>query len=59
MKSYQQAQQFARKYNINSPEEWYQYVKRLKPKGVPLHPDLIYNQWNGWVYFLGIFFFED
>jgi hypothetical protein len=49
------ARDMARDLNLNSKEEWYQYVKDNKPKGIPIKPQEFYKElWTDWNDFLNI-----
>ena len=49
------ARDMARDLNLNSKEEWYQYVKDNKPEGIPIKPQEFYKElWTDWNDFLNI-----
>lgn len=47
------AQDLARDINLNSKEEWYQYIKDNNPEGLPIKPQEFYKEkWISWEDFL-------
>lgn len=49
------ARDMARDLNLNSKEEWYQYIKNNKPEGIPIKPQDFYKEkWTNWGDFLNI-----
>lgn len=39
---------------LNTYEEWMEYCKEVKPpEDIPARPDLVYDQWRSWKYWLG------
>lgn len=54
-RSYLKARGFALKLGLKNRYEWAVYcaIENLKPNDIPLNPDEIYKQWNGWENWLG------
>jgi superfamily II DNA or RNA helicase/SAM-dependent methyltransferase len=57
--SFKAHQEFAKKHNLTTKEQWNDYCKKHKPIGIISHPDSYFkrkNKWakkNGWPEFLG------